>query len=78
MPPLHEKGETIMNSTVQEEQKTYINTDLIEPWVADYLAEGLLRAVRNYFSVPENMAKFEKWKAERDAERKAQNEAASD
>ncbi|MBR2226735.1 MAG: hypothetical protein IJ893_02580 [Bacteroidales bacterium] len=49
----------------------HINTDLIPPWVAEYLTECLYNSVRNFFSVPENQAKFEKWKAERDQRREA-------
>lgn len=40
----------------------HINTGLIPPWVAEDLAEQLYNSVRNYFSIPENQAKFEKWK----------------
>ena len=50
----------------QDAETVHINTDLIPPWVAEYLTEQLYRSVRNFFSVPENQAKFEKWKAERD------------
>ena len=50
----------------QDAKMVHINTDKIPPWVAEYLTECLFNSVRNYFSVPENQAKFEKWKAERD------------
>lgn len=52
----------------------HINPDLIPPWVAEYLTECLYNSVRNFFSVPENQAKFEKWKAERDQRRMAAQE----
>ncbi|MBR2571727.1 MAG: hypothetical protein IKE30_06310 [Clostridia bacterium] len=55
----------------QDAETVHINTDLIPPWVAEYLTEQLYRSVRNFFSVPENQAKFEKWKAERDQRREA-------
>lgn len=44
----------------------HINIDLIPPWVAEDLAACLYNSVRNFFSVPENQARFEKWKAERE------------
>ena len=44
-----------------------INPALIPPWVEEYLTEQLVRSMRNFFCVPENRAKYEKWKAERDA-----------
>lgn len=50
----------------QEDKTVHINTDLIPPWIAETLAEQLYNSVRNYFSIPENQAKFEKWKAKRD------------
>ena len=50
----------------QDAELVHINPDLIPPWVAEYLTECLFNSVRNFFSVPENQAKFEKWKAERD------------
>ncbi len=56
---------------VQLATDVHINTDLIPPHVAEYLTECLYNSVRNYFSVPENQAKFEKWKAERDQRRNA-------
>lgn len=43
----------------------HINTDLIPPYVAEYLTEQLYRSVRNFFSIPENQAKFEAWKRAR-------------
>lgn len=55
----------------QDAETVRINTDLIPPWVAEYLTECLYNSVRNFFSVPENQAKFEAWKAERD-QRQAQ------
>ena len=58
----------------QDAQTVRINTDLIPPWVAEYLTECLLNSVRNYVSVPENQAKFEKWKAERDQRQKMAQE----
>ena len=58
----------------EEHEMVRINVDKIPPWVAEYLAEGLYRAVRNFYSVPENMAKFEKWKAERDRREKEAQE----
>lgn len=48
----------------------HVNVNKIPPWVAEELAACLYRSVRNYFSVPENQAKFEKWKAERDQRQK--------
>lgn len=51
---------------VELAKKVRINTDLIPPWVAEELAACLYNSVRNFFSVPENQAKFEKWKAERE------------
>ena len=53
----------------QDAQTVRINTDLIPPHVAEYLTECLYNSVRNFFSVPENQAKFEKWKTERDQRR---------
>lgn len=53
----------------QDAQTVHINTDLIPPHVAEYLTEGLYRSVRDFFSVPENQAMFEAWKAERDKRR---------
>ena len=53
----------------------HVNVNLIPQWVADDLAACLYRNIVNYFSVPENQAKFEKWKAERD--RKAAEAAAN-
>lgn len=53
----------------QDAETVRINPDLIPPWVAEYLTECLYNSVRNFFSVPENQAKFEKWKAERDQRR---------
>ena len=58
----------------QDAQTVRINTDLIPPWVAEYLTECLYNSVRNFFSVPENQAKFEKWKAERDQRQKMAQE----
>ena len=55
----------------QDVQTVRINPDLIPPWVADDLAQCLYNSVRTFFSVPENQAKFEKWKAERDQRRDA-------
>lgn len=55
----------------QDAPMVHINTDLIPPHVAEYLTECLFNSVRNFFSVPENQAKFEKWKAERDQRRNA-------
>ena len=53
----------------QDAELVHINPDLIPPWVAEYLTECLFNSVRNFFSVPENQVKFEKWKAERDQRR---------
>lgn len=50
----------------QDAEMVHINTDLIPPWTAEYLTECLYNSVRSFFSVPENQAKFEAWKAERD------------
>ncbi len=58
----------------QDAEMVHINTDLIPPWVAEYLTECLYNSVRNFFSVPENQAKFEKWKAERDQRQKMAQE----
>ena len=52
-----------------------INTDLIPPWVAEYLAECLLESVRDFFSIPENQVKFEKWQAERERLKAQENPA---
>lgn len=51
-----------------------INPDKIDPWTAEYLTECLYRSVRDYFSVPENQAKFERWKAERDKNRQEESQ----
>lgn len=53
----------------QDAELVHINPDLIPPWVTEYLTECLFNSVRNFFSVPENQVKFEKWKAERDQRR---------
>ena len=58
----------------QDANTVHINTDLIPPWVAEELAACLYRSVRNFFSVPENQAKYEKWKAERDQRQKMAQE----
>lgn len=59
----------------QDAQTVHINPDLIPPWVAEYLTECLYNSVRNFFSVPENQAKLEKWKDERDQCRSTAQEA---
>lgn len=43
-----------------------IDTDLIPSHTADYLADGLLRGLREWFSIPRNREKFEAWRAERE------------
>lgn len=37
--------------------------------IKDNLARGLLEAARRFYDDPENVARFEAWKAKRDAER---------
>ena len=49
----------------QDAETVRINPDLIPPWTAEYLTECLYNSVRNFFSVPENQVKFEKWQRER-------------
>lgn len=58
-------------------QDATVNIDVskIPPWTAEYLTECLYKSVCNFFSVPENQAKFERWKRERDARRAAEAEA---
>ena len=46
-------------------QEPRIDTARIPQWSADELASGLLRDMRNWFSVPENREKFEAWMRER-------------
>lgn len=57
----------------QDAQTVRINPDLIPPWTAEYLTECLYKSLCNFFSVPENQAKFEKWKAERDKRKQAED-----
>lgn len=45
-------------------QRVTVDTARIPQWSADELASGLLRDMRNWFSVPENREKFEAWMRE--------------
>lgn len=52
--------------TITEGQEVKIDPELVPEHVWKYLARDTVAAVRRFYSIPENRAKFEKWKAERD------------
>lgn len=54
--------------TIVDGQDVRIKPDLIPPHVWKYLARDTLAAARRFYAIPENRARFEVWKAERDAQ----------
>ena len=46
----------------------------IPDYVMDNLARALIDAARQFYSDPENVRKYEEWKARKEAEAKAQTE----
>lgn len=56
--------------TITEGQGVRIDPELIPPHVWKYLARDTLAAARRFYAIPENRAKYESWKAERDAKQK--------
>ena len=54
---------------IREGQDVRIDPDLIPPHVWKYLAKDTLAAARRFYAIPENRAKYEAWKAERDAQK---------
>ncbi len=63
--------------TITEGQDVRIDPDLIPPHVWKYFAKETLAAAKRFYANPENRAKYEKWKAERDAQ-KAKEEQGID
>ena len=55
--------------TIREGQDVRIDPDLIPEYVWKYLARDTLAAARRFYDDPKNREAFEKWKAERDAQR---------
>ena len=55
--------------TITEGQEVKIDPELVPEHVWKYLARDTVAAVRRFYSIPENREKFEKWKAERDAQK---------
>lgn len=61
-----------------EGQDVRINPDLIPAHVWKYLARDTLAAARRFYANPENRAKFEAWKAERDAQKAREEQGLDD
>lgn len=55
--------------TITEGQEVKIDPELVPEHVWKYLARDTVAAARRFYSIPENREKFEKWKAERDAQK---------
>lgn len=55
---------------ITEGQDVRINPDSIPEHVWKYFARDTLAAARRFYSIPQNRAKYETWKAERDAGRR--------
>lgn len=50
-----------------ETRSSGIDVHSIPPYVKENLAATLLKAIRAWYSVPENMEKYEAWLAQRNA-----------
>lgn len=57
------------NNITSEEAYNLENISLSK-WQTESLARATLEACKNFYSDPENVKKYEAWKAERDAEKK--------
>lgn len=64
--------------TITEGQDVRIDPDLIPEHVWKYFARDTLAAARRFYAIPENRAKYEKWKAERDAQREKEEQNIDD
>lgn len=64
--------------TITEGQDVRIDPDLIPPHVWKYFARDTLAAARRFYANPENRAKYEAWKAERDAQKAKEEQEIDD
>ena len=64
--------------TITDGQDVRIDPDLIPEHVWKYFARDTLAAARRFYAIPENRAKFEAWKAERDAQRAKEEQEIDD
>lgn len=55
--------------TITEGKDVRIDPALIPDHIWKYLARDTLAAAKRFYSIPENRARFEAWKAERDAQK---------
>ena len=55
--------------TIRSGENVRIDPDLIPAHIWKYLAKDTLAAARRFYSDPKNREAFEKWKAERDAQK---------
>lgn len=63
---------------IREGQDVRIDPNLIPPHVWKYFARDTLEAARRFYAIPENRAKYEAWKAERDAQKAKEEQQIDD
>lgn len=63
---------------IREGQDVRIDPDLIPEHVWKYFARDTLAAARRFYAIPENRAKYEAWKVERDAQREKEEQNIDD
>ena len=64
--------------TITEGKDVRIDPDLIPDHIWKYLARDTLAAAKRFYSIPENRARFEAWKAERDAQKAKEEQGLDD
>ena len=64
--------------TITSGQDVRIDPDLIPAHVGRYLARDTLAAAKRFYADPNNCEKYEKWKAERDAQKAKEEQQIDD